>query len=163
MLATDACSDALLRHGLRRGPRQSRQGNPLTVGVGSGGTGWAYSLMRVRIRTGRRHQIRRHMACIGHPVCGDPVYRKLADLPPLAQHHKKSPQAARDRCPPPPHAFCPKASEYSSGALASNEPSHESLQTSSGLALNTRGFASCRVCTSMLPRRLGPEDILERA
>ena len=56
--------------------------------------------MRVRILTGRRHQIRRHLACIGHPVCGDPLYRKLADLPPLAQHHKKTPQAIRDRCPP---------------------------------------------------------------
>ncbi len=33
-----------------------------------------YSLLQVRIRTGRTHQIRVHMAWMGHPVAGDPVY-----------------------------------------------------------------------------------------
>ena len=32
------------------------------------------SLLRVRIETGRTHQIRVHMAHIGHPVIGDPQY-----------------------------------------------------------------------------------------
>lgn len=32
------------------------------------------SLLRVRLETGRTHQIRAHMQAIGHPVCGDPVY-----------------------------------------------------------------------------------------
>jgi 23S rRNA pseudouridine1911/1915/1917 synthase len=32
------------------------------------------SLLRVRLETGRTHQIRAHMLAIGHPVCGDPVY-----------------------------------------------------------------------------------------
>lgn len=32
------------------------------------------SLLRVRIKTGRTHQIRVHMAAIGHPVIGDEVY-----------------------------------------------------------------------------------------
>lgn len=34
----------------------------------------AVSLMRIRIETGRTHQIRVHMADLGHPIVGDPVY-----------------------------------------------------------------------------------------
>ena len=34
----------------------------------------ARSLIRRRLDTGRTHQIRVHMASIGHPVLGDPVY-----------------------------------------------------------------------------------------
>lgn len=33
-----------------------------------------YTHLRVRLETGRTHQIRVHMAYIGHPVAGDPVY-----------------------------------------------------------------------------------------
>jgi 23S rRNA pseudouridine1911/1915/1917 synthase len=32
------------------------------------------SLLRVRLETGRTHQIRVHLQAIGHPVCGDPEY-----------------------------------------------------------------------------------------
>jgi 23S rRNA pseudouridine1911/1915/1917 synthase len=32
------------------------------------------SLLRVKLETGRTHQIRAHMAAIGHPVCGDSQY-----------------------------------------------------------------------------------------
>ena len=32
------------------------------------------SLVRIRLHTGRTHQIRVHMAYIGHPVAGDPAY-----------------------------------------------------------------------------------------
>lgn len=34
----------------------------------------AYTLVECRLETGRTHQIRVHMAYIGHPVVGDPVY-----------------------------------------------------------------------------------------
>ncbi len=33
-----------------------------------------YTLVALRLETGRTHQIRVHMAYIGHPVAGDPVY-----------------------------------------------------------------------------------------
>ena len=38
------------------------------------------SLLRLKLRTGRTHQIRVHLAHVGHPVFGDPVYngRRLA-------------------------------------------------------------------------------------
>ena len=34
----------------------------------------AATLLRVALETGRTHQIRVHMAAIGHPVAGDPLY-----------------------------------------------------------------------------------------
>lgn len=39
----------------------------------------ASSLLRLRLETGRTHQIRVHLQAIGHPVCGDPEYGQ-ADL-----------------------------------------------------------------------------------
>jgi 23S rRNA pseudouridine1911/1915/1917 synthase len=33
-----------------------------------------HSLLAVRLETGRTHQIRVHLAAIGHPVAGDPLY-----------------------------------------------------------------------------------------
>lgn len=33
-----------------------------------------YSLVRISIRTGRRHQIRRHLRRLGHPLIGDTIY-----------------------------------------------------------------------------------------
>ncbi|WOJ91494.1 RluA family pseudouridine synthase [Methylocapsa polymorpha] len=48
------------------------------------------SLIACRLETGRTHQIRAHMAHIGHPLLGDPVYgksfkSKTARLSPVAQ------------------------------------------------------------------------------
>lgn len=39
-----------------------------------------YSLMRIKIKTGRTHQIRVHMKYLGCPVLGDPVYGKKDDV-----------------------------------------------------------------------------------
>lgn len=37
------------------------------------------SLVRLRLEHGRTHQIRVHMAAIGHPLCGDPLYGSGSD------------------------------------------------------------------------------------
>jgi 23S rRNA pseudouridine1911/1915/1917 synthase len=56
---------------------------------GTSATG-AISLLRLRLETGRTHQIRVHLAHLGHPVVGDPVYgsgfrAKARTLPEPAQ------------------------------------------------------------------------------
>ncbi len=41
-----------------------------------------WSLLKLRLETGRTHQIRVHLAHIGHPVAGDPLYARR-HMPPL--------------------------------------------------------------------------------
>lgn len=38
-----------------------------------------YSLVRCEMKTGRYHQIRRHLRSIGHPLCGDPEHGNAWD------------------------------------------------------------------------------------
>jgi 23S rRNA pseudouridine1911/1915/1917 synthase len=42
-----------------------------------------YTLLSCRLETGRTHQIRIHLAELGHPICGDKVYNRKIAGPPL--------------------------------------------------------------------------------
>lgn len=70
-----------------------------------------HTLLRVRLETGRTHQIRAHLKAIGHPVAGDPEYghrgelglpRQFLHAERLAFTHPVTGAAIEERSPLPP-------------------------------------------------------------
>ena len=72
--------------GLRGSEPLQRQGRHAITHVQPLQTLANYTLLECRLETGRTHQIRIHLAELGHPVCGDPLYRGPLGGPAIADH-----------------------------------------------------------------------------
>jgi 23S rRNA pseudouridine1911/1915/1917 synthase len=76
-----ATSKSLQRYSIRKGRRQDEESEPAVTHYRVEGRLDAATIVRVRLETGQRNQIRVHFAEAGHPVLGDERYRAV-----LARH-----------------------------------------------------------------------------
>lgn len=51
--------------------------NALTYGTVLGYIGEEFTVLKIKLETGRTHQIRVHLASIGYPIIGDSVYGNI--------------------------------------------------------------------------------------
>ena len=88
-VAAQTITSSLVRDrgdGLRGSEPLQRKGRHAVTHVQPLQTLANYTLLECRLETGRTHQIRIHLAELGHPVCGDPLYRGPLGGPAIADH-----------------------------------------------------------------------------
>lgn len=100
-----------------------------------------FTLVEVKIDTGRTHQIRVHMASIGHPVVGDTLYGAPREIKPL------EPTALRGKKPAKPR----RAARPKSVTSADAKPGIETSRNAERLAL-TRNFLHAAAVEFLHPR-----------
>ncbi len=73
---------------IRRKLADGRRGRPLEAVSRYRTVRWVErrSVVQVRPETGRKHQIRRHLASVGHPLVGDGRYGRRTDTEPMILH-----------------------------------------------------------------------------
>ena len=89
------------------------------------------TLVRCRLETGRTHQIRVHLAAIGHPLVGDPAYggrRSAAGIPAFARQALHATRLALD------HPAAGRSMHFDAPAPADLAALIDSLRTSRGAA-----------------------------
>lgn len=89
------------------------------------------TLIRCRLETGRTHQIRVHLAAIGHPLVGDPAYggrRSAAGIPAFARQALHATRLAFD------HPATGRATQFDAPPPADLAALIESMRTSRGAA-----------------------------
>lgn len=59
---------------VEQGLRPTQAGTPVPPRVYGADSGQGFTVVRLKPRTGRAHQLRVHMAWLGHPIVGDKVY-----------------------------------------------------------------------------------------
>jgi len=67
----------------RRRPKRPGEGKEAVTHVSVEETLPGYTLLACRLETGRTHQIRIHLAELGHPVCGERVYNRTFQGEPI--------------------------------------------------------------------------------
>jgi 23S rRNA pseudouridine1911/1915/1917 synthase len=100
-----------------------------------------FALMEVKIDTGRTHQIRVHMASLGHPVVGDKLYGAPAELKPASRQ-------AKSKVPVKPPTISPPRNFLHSAELTLAHPrTGAGIVLKSGLPLELQKFLAALEAT----------------